>query len=348
MPTFEQWEAKRKAAGGNPASTAPDESTGGLMPSTASSVGGMAGGLLGPLGAMLGSGLGSAANELSSSIPKLMEMHRSPEGIFGGPMGTEGVGAAMAEPAKNMALDTLKNAALNKVPGAVGYGLEKGGNLLSTAGNMASKGGWPATATRMAVGPILHSLGLSEAPAIGAELAATVGPAAAKAIGPPMTAAGKAMPSSVLEGLSSAVGKLFPRNSYASEGGRPVSMPQEGPSRYESAQGPVDSPNFQRTTPPPTSAEQIARMNGESDVRTVRGLGNLQQEAPGGLGDVAAGKVRPTPYRPLQSAADKILNATPGEHDIELPHSPSSRLSSASQKAAWRAKNPGKPYPEGL
>jgi hypothetical protein len=272
-------------------------------------------------------------------VPKLLNTDMT------GPYGTEGVLGAMAEPLKNIGLDTLKNAAFNKLPGLIGYGMEKGGNVLSAAGNMASKGGWPATATRMAVGPILHSLGLSEAPAIGAELAATVGPAAAKALGPPMTAAGKAMPSSVLEGLGKAARFLKPGVSQASmqsEGGQPVSMPQEGPSRYEGPTGPVDSPNFQRPSPSSPSsspAGRIAQMNSESDVRSVRGMGNLQQEAPGGMSDVAAGKVGPP---------SKFMGPTSGQTDIELPSSPSTRLSTASQKAAWRAKNPGKPYPEGL
>jgi hypothetical protein len=132
-----------------------------------------------------------------------------------------------------------------------------------------------------------------------------------------------------------------------------------GPSRYDSAQGIVESPNFQRASNPnqvlgvgreiarETSTplvdvlrggrkaglgnqqsvkalmqlsesgpaaraaaapkQAIRQMNRESELRTVRGIGNLQREAPGGLSDLAAGKIKPEIYRPLQSQADAIL-----------------------------------------
>lgn len=110
-------------------------------------------------------------------------------------------------------------------------------------------------------------------------------------------------------GADIALGGLFGRGKAAVE--RPVAAMMEGPSRYESAVGAVDSPNFQQALSPRQNAQEaldnlLTRLNKSNPAdRSVRGIGNLQQEAPGGLADVAAGKVGRTPYTAPGSNIDR-------------------------------------------
>lgn len=195
-----QWDGQKWADVHEDQGAPQGQGAGGVLPSGLSMLGGLLG-MAAPAAAIPGAALGSAVNELSSSVPKLVEMARHGGGLFG-PMSSEGVGSAMAEPAKNIALDTLKNTALNMVPGAIGKGLDMTGKGLEAIG--ASKSGAAPIAMRMAVGPALHMLGVPEGPAIAAEAASVAGPAAARALAPTVTRAGEAMPSSVLTGLRAA------------------------------------------------------------------------------------------------------------------------------------------------
>lgn len=115
---------------------------------------------------------------------------------------------------------------------------------------------------------------------------------------------------SALEGVGRgadiALGGVFGRGKAAAE--RPVAAMMEGPSRFESAAGAVDSPNFQRALSPRQNAQEaldnmLAKMNRESS-QGLRDTGHFTEGA-GGLSDVAAGKVGPTPYTAPGSNIDR-------------------------------------------
>lgn len=104
-----------------------------------------------------------------------------------------------------------------------------------------------------------------------------------------------------------------------------------GPSRYESAVGAAENPNVQEVNPRGYLDNLLTRLNGsKAEDRSVRAVGGLQQEAPGGLSDVMAGKVRPTPYRPLQSQANALLEGAGPEPSL----SPLVRASNLARKQA--------------
>jgi hypothetical protein len=110
-------------------------------------------------------------------------------------------------------------------------------------------------------------------------------------------------------GTDIALGGVFGGGKAAAE--RPVAAMMEGPSRFESAVGDVASPNFQQALSPRQNSQSaldalLARLNGASaESRSVRNIGALEAEAPGGLADVAAGKVGRTPYTAPGSNIDR-------------------------------------------
>ena len=201
--TFAEWEALRKAGGGNDPGEAPAGAGSSILPSGLSMLGGLAGELAGPGGALAGTVIGSAADKIIDPLSKLIK-----GGVIG-PLGSEGVGGAMADSAEGMVGDVAKNALINTLPGVVSAGLTKGGEALTKFGASAAAKASPLMrgAAGVMMDPLLKMLGV---PSGVGEVAALAGPPAARAVGPAMKVAGEALPSSVLSGLRAAVGAMKP------------------------------------------------------------------------------------------------------------------------------------------
>lgn len=84
-----------------------------------------------------------------------------------------------------------------------------------------------------------------------------------------------------------------------------------GPSRYESAIGETASPNVQQVNPRGYLDSLLERLNGSKAAdRSVRNIGALEAEAPGGLSDVRAGLVPRAPYSPPETDLSPLVEAS--------------------------------------
>lgn len=109
-------------------------------------------------------------------------------------------------------------------------------------------------------------------------------------------------------GLGSTAGRIGAESMAGSRVPRGI-----GPSLYDSGSGPLETlnPNFQEVNPRGYLDQLLERLNGSKTAdRSVRNIGNLQQEAPGGLSDVASGRVGPPGYHGPETDLSPLLEAS--------------------------------------
>lgn len=245
-----------RSAAGQPdtAETPQEPREGGLLPSPEAAFGSMLG-LVSPEFAVPGAALGAMGKQLYKDVPNLWKNGLS------GPYSSEGVGNAITNASENIAADTAKSAGVNYGIGLLGAGLRGAGTGLAKLGASSTASSPAGQIARAAVGPIMKMLGMPTGAAMAAEAASVAAPAVARATAPAVTAAGEALPNSVMEGLRNAAGKVISKFGFEPEA--PESMPTTGRAYGPSADlkpmstatepyGPPSNPN--PPEPPPASA----------------------------------------------------------------------------------------------